>query len=314
VHAPGDRACAGRGFMPPSAVFGSTSSGFELTGAESNLTGTESKLTGRGFMPPGGGFGSTGTESNLTGTESKSMGAESKLMGAESKLTGRGFMPPGGGFGSTGAESKLTGTESDLMGAGCELTGYGFMPPSAGFGSTSAESKLRSAESKLTGTESKLTCPGTPTRRAKNVAGTMGRLRQLVLGAIGSLVAGSPLVAHHAWPVDSAKPITLHGTVTAFTWRNPHVMIALDVDANGSVEKWTVGGSSPQFMTTCGWSKKSLKAGDVITVIGYRFRDGSATARMRTTLMPGGKEMFYGAPPGQAPECVRQAAEAAVSD
>ena len=131
----------------------------------------------------------------------------------------------------------------------------------------------------------------------------MRTLRKLALGVIGSLVAASPLLAHHEWPVDRSKRVTIQGSVTAFTWANPHVMIALDVEANGTIETWKVGGSSPQFMTTCGWNKKTLKPGDVITVIGYRFKDGSHAVQMQTIVMPGGKEMFYGAPPRQTAQC-----------
>jgi len=116
-----------------------------------------------------------------------------------------------------------------------------------------------------------------------------------LVGGLCALV--TPLLAHHEWPVDQTRPITIHGTVTEVRWANPHVMIYLDVDANGTVDKWTVGGSSPQFMTTCGWNKKTLQPGDVVTVTGYRFKDGSYTARMRTTVLPNGKEMYYGSPP-----------------
>ena len=129
-------------------------------------------------------------------------------------------------------------------------------------------------------------------------------LRTLALCAIGTLVAASPLLAHHDWPVDRTKEITVTGTVTAFTWGNPHVMIALDVQANGTIEAWKIGGSSPAFMTTCGWNKKTLKPGDVITVVGHRFKDGSNAARMQTVVMPDGKEMYYGAPPSLAARCV----------
>jgi hypothetical protein len=131
----------------------------------------------------------------------------------------------------------------------------------------------------------------------------MRTLCKLALGVIGAMVAAGPALAHHEWPVDRTKRVTLHGTVTAFTWANPHVMIALDVEANGTIEKWKVGGSSPQFMSTCGWDKKTLKSGDVITVIGYRFIDGSNAARMQTIVMANGKEMYYGAPPTRASEC-----------
>ena len=124
------------------------------------------------------------------------------------------------------------------------------------------------------------------------------------LGVIGALLAASPLLAHHEWPVDRTQQITVTGTVTAFTWSNPHVLIALDVMANGTMEKWKVGGSSPNFMTACGWDKKTLKPGDVIIVIGYRFNDGSNAARFETILMASGKEMYYGAPPSRTADCV----------
>jgi hypothetical protein len=130
----------------------------------------------------------------------------------------------------------------------------------------------------------------------------MGTLRTLALVA-GMFVVVPPVLAHHEWPVDQSRPITVTGRVTGVRWANPHVMIYLDVDAGGTVEKWTVGGSSPQFMTTCGWSKKTLHPGDVVTVIGYRFKDGSTAARMLTTTMANGQEMFYGAPPGHEAQC-----------
>jgi hypothetical protein len=134
----------------------------------------------------------------------------------------------------------------------------------------------------------------------------MRTLQKFALSVIGVVVVASPLLAHHEWPVDRTRQVTLQGTVTAFTWANPHVMIALDVPADGTIEHWTIGGSSPKFMTACGWDKKTLKPGDVITVIGYRFKDGSNAAQSQTIVMPNGKEMYYGAPtPSQ---CVRPAA------
>jgi hypothetical protein len=145
--------------------------------------------------------------------------------------------------------------------------------------------------------------------------GAMSMPRTRALCVIGALMAASPALAHHDWQVDRTKQVTLQGTVTAFSWGNPHVMIALDVppsrdalrrpgQANGTIEKWKVGGSSPQFMAACGWDKKALRPGDVITVIGSRFKDGSNAARLLTVVMPDGKEMYYGAPPSRAADCV----------
>lgn len=124
----------------------------------------------------------------------------------------------------------------------------------------------------------------------------MRKLRWLALGVIGTLVAVSPLFAHHAWPVDRNKEVTVKGTVTAYTWSDPHVMIALDVaSANGTVEKWDVGGPSMTRMAGNGWDRNTLKPGDVITGIGYRFANGANVLQLQKIVMADGKEMFlYG--------------------
>jgi Family of unknown function (DUF6152) len=123
----------------------------------------------------------------------------------------------------------------------------------------------------------------------------MRTLRKLALGVIGALVAASPLLAHHDWPVDRTKQVTIKGTVTAYTWADPHVMIALDVQADGTIEKWKVGGSNKKYSAVNGWDKNTLKPGDVITGIGFRFKDGSNAAQLQKIVMASGKEMdLYG--------------------
>ena len=124
------------------------------------------------------------------------------------------------------------------------------------------------------------------------------RLQILVLGAVGILGGTSPLFAHHTWPVDRGREITVKGTVTGYSWANPHVMIALDVTQDGGkVEKWNVGGPSTDRMAANGWDKTTLKPGDAITAIGYRFSDGANVLRLEKILMSSGKELFlYGRP------------------
>jgi hypothetical protein len=102
--------------------------------------------------------------------------------------------------------------------------------------------------------------------------------------------------AHHAWPVDRSKEVTVSGTVTKYDWSNPHVMIALDVPSdNGKVEKWNVGGPSTGRMETNGWGANTLKPGDKVTATGYRYSDGANVLRLEKIVMAGGKEMLlYG--------------------
>jgi len=122
------------------------------------------------------------------------------------------------------------------------------------------------------------------------------RLQVLALGVVGLVAAASPLFAHHSWPVDTSREITVNGTVTGYTWSNPHVMIGLEVkNDNGKIEKWDVGGPSTARMAGNGWDRTTLKMGDAITAIGYRFTDGSNILRLQKIVMANGKELFlYG--------------------
>jgi len=122
------------------------------------------------------------------------------------------------------------------------------------------------------------------------------RLQILVLGAIGILAAASPSFAHHSWPVDTSREVTVKGTVTGYNWTNPHVMIGLEVTGtDGKIQKWDVGGPSTARMAGNGWDKTTLKMGDVIIAMGYRFADGQNILRLQKIVMGNGKEMFlYG--------------------
>jgi uncharacterized protein DUF6152 len=86
------------------------------------------------------------------------------------------------------------------------------------------------------------------------------------------------------------------GTVTGYNWTNPHVMMGLEVTGtDGKIQKWDVGGPSTARMAGNGWDKTTLKIGDVITAIGYRFADGQNILRLQKIVMANGKEMFlYG--------------------
>ena len=123
----------------------------------------------------------------------------------------------------------------------------------------------------------------------------MTRRLMLALGTVATLAA-SPVLAHHAWPVDNTRAVTVKGTVTGYEWANPHVMIGLEVKGqDGSLEKWSVGGPSTTRMEGNGWDKNTLKAGDVITATGYRFLDGQRVLRLDRIVMASGKEMLlYG--------------------
>jgi hypothetical protein len=124
----------------------------------------------------------------------------------------------------------------------------------------------------------------------------VARAQLFALGVIGILIAASTLSAHHRWPVNRTSEVTVQGTVAAYAWSNPHVMITLDVRAaDGKIEKWEVGGPSINRMAANGWDRNTLKAGDTITVYGFRFSDGSRIMRLEKITKSDGTELFlYG--------------------
>ena len=112
-----------------------------------------------------------------------------------------------------------------------------------------------------------------------------------------ALVSGAvPLSAHHSWPVSRSRLVTVKGTVTEFAWENPHPMFTLDVRTDdGKVEKWLVGGPAINRMEANGWTKTTVKLGDVITGTGYQFADGQKIIRLERVVLADGKELrLYG--------------------
>jgi hypothetical protein len=105
-----------------------------------------------------------------------------------------------------------------------------------------------------------------------------------------------PLSAHHSWPVTYDRLVTVKGTVIEFTWANPHPMMTLEVQtSDGRKEKWVVGGPAINRMEANGWSKTTVKPGDVITGIGYQFADHQKIVRLERVIMADGKELrLYG--------------------
>lgn len=123
--------------------------------------------------------------------------------------------------------------------------------------------------------------------------------------AAGLLLAAKPLVAHHAFAAefDANKPVKLTGTVTKVDWRNPHTWFFIDVaDETGKVANWGWELGSPNGLLRAGWTRNSMKIGDVVTVEGSAARDGSNLANAQiVTLKSTGQRLFAASSRGQTP-------------
>jgi hypothetical protein len=73
-------------------------------------------------------------------------------------------------------------------------------------------------------------------------------------------------------------------------------MITLEVRADdGKMEKWLIGGPAITRMEANGWTKTTVRPGDVITGTGYQFADGQKIIRLERAVLADGKELrVYG--------------------
>jgi Family of unknown function (DUF6152) len=136
---------------------------------------------------------------------------------------------------------------------------------------------------------------------------------RLLLAAAGVLMlARAPVVAHHAFAAefDGSKPVTLKGTVTKMEWTNPHAWLHMEVKgADGKAVAWAVEGGAPNALLRRGWNKNSVLPGTLITVEGFRAKDGSNRANGREVTLPSGQKLFVGSSGTGAPADGRDQSE-----
>ena len=121
------------------------------------------------------------------------------------------------------------------------------------------------------------------------------KLAALAAGAVLMLTSGS-VIAHHSFSAefDADNPINFKGVVTKIEWMNPHAYFFVDVtEPGGKVVNWGLELGSPNGLMRAGWTRNTLKVGDVVTVDGSRAKDGTHTGNVRAvTLASTGRRLF----------------------
>ena len=121
------------------------------------------------------------------------------------------------------------------------------------------------------------------------------RTRYWVLLLTVGLVPLPQVAAHHAPTMlyDLTKEMTVTGVVTEFQLGNPHMRLYLDVDNQGTTEKWLAEGGSRTQLMRVGWTGDEVKPGDKVTVRGHPPRDASSKLiHMEYLILPDGTERF----------------------
>src|SRR5215212_8826722 len=140
-------------------------------------------------------------------------------------------------------------------------------------------------------------------------------MKKILLSAVcvaaGALMFAGPVWAHHG-DADryNEEVVIITGTVVQVQFVNPHALIVFDVTEGGKNTRFQAEMGGPQQLARqFGWTARTLKTGDKITLTGRRAKSGAPymnlTERANIVMADSNKELYrtqnYGQP-AEAPK------------
>jgi hypothetical protein len=101
--------------------------------------------------------------------------------------------------------------------------------------------------------------------------------------------------AHHSFAMfDMAKTVSFKGTIKELQWTNPHVWIELTVQGKDGSVTYSFEGAAIAVLKRVGWTKDSVKPGDVVTLVGHPYRNGRTGGSIDHLILADGRKLGTG--------------------
>ena len=100
--------------------------------------------------------------------------------------------------------------------------------------------------------------------------------------------------AHHSMErFDTKQEVTLNGVITRYEWANPHVYVFIEeTKPSGEKVEWEVEGGPPAMMRRDGWSRETLRPGQVVSAVGNPGKNQHKNSIYLTTLKRADETLF----------------------
>jgi len=112
-------------------------------------------------------------------------------------------------------------------------------------------------------------------------------------GALALMVLfSSAALAHHGTAGYDMNTMSSFpkATIIEIEWANPHCQVHFDVtNDKGEVQHWNVEAPPPSMLAPRQWTRKSLQAGDVVTIYFHAAKNGSPFGIIQKVVFPDGK-------------------------
>ena len=131
-----------------------------------------------------------------------------------------------------------------------------------------------------------------PTYRRNKLSSRAKKVIVRLLPVVALLTGASTLFAHHgAASFDNSRTVTIDGTVTDYTWTNPHVYLKVDAkDETGNTLHWVLEAQSVVNQANAGWTKSMFKPGDHVLIDATPAKGGRLVGLFRGRIVINGRE------------------------